>query len=320
MKFAVVIATRNRHAALSKLLTDIKNSETRPDQRIIVSSGDPLSRETLEIVGATRVSHLHLVEGGQIAQKKSGIELVQDDIDWVIFLDDDVRISSKLLSQFKNEVKNLESRYINSIGGVGFRIPETSRITQRNYVHKLVARIFLLDSPRRGKVLLSGHPTSYMESNLRMRTEWLTGISAWKKDLLSEYGSKFQHTSYAAMEDVFFSYKVSSSSILEYIPELRVDFQIEYITNLNTARIYSLTSIWTYFLVRESPKLSMTLFLYSQIGRSAHFIFSRKVRLNFHEKCSLVSFVNYSILTNLARKQDFGSLLEKIETSKWLAA
>ena len=246
--------------------------------------------------------------------------MVQDDIDWVIFLDDDVRISSKLLSQFKNEVKNHESRYTNSIGGVGFRIPETSRITQRNYVHKLVARIFLLDSPRRGKVLLSGHPTSYMESNLRMRTEWLTGISAWKKDLLSEYGSKFQHTSYAAMEDVFFSYKVSSSSILEYIPELRVDFQMEYITNLNTARIYSLTSIWTYFLVRESPKLSMTLFLYSQIGRSAHFIFSRKVRLNFHEKCSLVSFVNYSILTNLARKQDFGSLLEKIETSKWLAA
>lgn len=315
MKFAILIATKNRHAALSRLLRDIKDSKVRPTQLVIVSSGEPPKPALWKDLVDCRVSHVHLEHGGQIAQKIVGIDMLHEDVDWVIFLDDDVRIDEELLGSFTREVKVLNSENGRSLGGIGFRTPATNRLSKKSFLFNLGARIFLLNSAHKGKVLISGHPTSYMESNKQINTEWLSGISAWKKSLLSQYGSSYPHASYAAMEDVFFSYKVSRNEKLLYLPTLKVDFQKEYMTNLETSKIYSLTSIWTYRLVRETPQLSLILFFYSQVGRSAYFVLHGEDSLHFCDKLRLVLKVNVSILINFIGNQDFNKLLSRIE--KW---
>ena len=88
MKFAVLIATRNRPQQLNTLLGSLSKSVDRISQVTIVSSGENIS----EIINNHRpylpLTYFHSEISGQIAQKMKGIELISSKTDWVLFLDD----------------------------------------------------------------------------------------------------------------------------------------------------------------------------------------------------------------------------------------
>jgi len=298
---------------LSTLLRDISNSTIFPDQLVVVSSGEPISVPKDKLFKHLEVSHVHFEPGGQIAQKMIGIKLLRDEIEWVIFLDDDIRLHYQLLEDFVREVSNISVYEKPPVAGIGFKLPTTNRLNNHHFWTKKVARLFLLDSPDRGRILRSGHPTDYLESKIPINTEWLNGISAWRRDTLLLYQSTYQNTRYASMEDVFFSYKVSRNFKLRYCPSLNVDFQQEYMTNLNTTKIFSLTSIWTYYFVRSHDEMSMKSFFISQVGRSLYFCLSRKHELKRRFRMYACLKVNYLIMENGIKRETFDKLLAKID-------
>lgn len=313
MKLAVLVATKDRGKALSVLIQDLLNSFSRPDQLVIVGSGDQLDYDFLKSINEINISFQYLEKGGQIAQKRAGIDLVNDDIDWVIFLDDDVRISKNLFLTFKNEVENIERQGVSNLAGIGFALPPTHKLAPSSLALNFLGRIFLLASKNRGKVLKSGHPVNYLDSEVNISTEWLNGISAWRKHALKYYQSSFQHVSYASMEDVFFSYRVSRSNKLLFIPSLEVNFQNEYITNYHSVKNFSLTSFWTYIFVRQFREFSLGWYLYSQVGRSAYFLCFGDRQENFQMRVKAVLRTNFIIFKCLFLRDYLVKYVQEIE-------
>ena len=112
MKFAVLIATRNRPQQLNTLLGSLSKSVDRISQVTIVSSGENIS----EIINNHRpylpLTYFHSEISGQIAQKMKGIELISSKTDWVLFLDDDLVIPDDVHHADTAGHRNLVTKFI----------------------------------------------------------------------------------------------------------------------------------------------------------------------------------------------------------------
>ncbi len=263
-RYSILIPTRNRPEKVVKLLKSISSSTVRPEQIVIVASGMDIFSQLGEFNSILPITYLHTEIPGQINQKKIGISLLYPGVEWCLFLDDDLELHSNAVEiAFKEIVRDK----LQNVVGIGFSLPVTSRGVNSSKAVVFLATVLGLSTKPLGKVLKSGHATSYLQSENTIQTEWLNGASMWRTELLSHYGQGLPSTKYAACEDLIFSFPLNKYGKLIYVPDSKLSFQDDDFTDFDSFEVIRAATFWRYYFVKTNPRLSVTAFLISQVGR-----------------------------------------------------
>jgi glycosyltransferase involved in cell wall biosynthesis len=262
---AILIPTRNRPIAIDRILESISRSTLKPEQVIVVSSGQDIGSVIKNYSKELPITHSHTDAIGQIAQKRIGVGLIAQNITWCVFLDDDLLLEESAL---EIAMSTAHSYTRTDVIGIGLSTPVTSRGINIPVYLEILARLFKLSSNLPGKVLSSGHASSYLQSDSIIETQWLNGASIWKVECAKNYGSDLPSTPYAACEDLIFSYPLSKQGTLIYIPSAKVDFQDTELSNLDSLEVFRAASIWRLFFITKHKELSFSWFFLTQVLRS----------------------------------------------------
>jgi len=261
-KLSLIICTRNRVDLLKNLLSSIVNSQSQPHEIVIVSSGKSIYELVNQYSSLLKIKHLHTKLIGQSNQKKLAFNLLNDDSNWVFFLDDDLELMPTTLTDAFLRIGQVQNE---NVSGIGTRLIDKSSNFQ-----KLQKR--QSNSTRQiGKIKPSGRASKYAFNSFTS-TEWLNGASIWRKDCLDQYTLPLLNSKYAAYEDVIFSSNVSKNSQLIYDPEIKVLEQLSH-TNikLNLSQ-FKYISLWTGFLVCSRPDTRIDSYKCLTIFRAVKFL------------------------------------------------
>ena len=273
--FAILIPTRNRPKELSILLRSIQKSTRLPEQVVVIASGQNVAHILDEFSKSLEITYLHTEVTGQIAQKRLGVDLVSKEVDWCLFLDDDLILGESALDLALSAARSYEKR---DIIGIGLSLPPLSRALNASKVNKKLLGLFKLSSSRPGEVLSSGHATSYLQETSVTETQWLNGASMWKLEHAKNYGIGLPSTPYAACEDLIFSYPLSKQGTLIYVPESKLRFQESQLSDFDSFEVLRAASYWRYYFISKNQGLSFRWFFLSQIIRSLYAIKKAKVK------------------------------------------
>ena len=270
--FAILIPTRNRPEKVMKLLGSISSSKAVPQQIVIVASGTDISREISPFQEQLPITYLFSKQGGQVNQKKLGLSNINPEIEWVAFLDDDVLVQSDTFESAFEYLDLSEMAQGEQIVGVGLGITPTSRAISARGLVRTMGYFFLLYKKEPGLVLSSGHATSYQECGGPVFTEWLNGVSMWRRENSMKYCSIEINPKYAACEDLIFSYPESKLGKLIFLPQSRVTYQDFEITNFENIEVIESAAFNRMFFVLSNSELSKWKCVWSQVGRCLYAI------------------------------------------------
>jgi GT2 family glycosyltransferase len=153
-------------------------------------------------------------------QRNCAIDRLSPSIEIVHFVDDDVTVGTNYFDAIRGFLQANPAA-----GGAGGVIQEPAVPSSSH--PRLLKRLFLLDSSRRGRVLPSGQTTSAQESSYSTpsvtQTEWLSGCScSFRRSLLEEHRFDNSLEGYSMLEDLDLSYRISRTAPLYVIPEARL--------------------------------------------------------------------------------------------------
>ncbi|GIV60692.1 MAG: hypothetical protein KatS3mg043_1781 [Rhodothermaceae bacterium] len=218
--YAVVICTRNRPDAVTRLLRSLAH-EAEPGMHVwLVDASDAADRRrnaaAVEAFTAAPIHHLLYSGTPSLARQRNfALDALPETIVIVHFLDDDVTVHPGYFRAL-NTVFAEEP----AVGGSGGRILQDGTDTQRRGLWW--RRLFLLDHPVPGRVLCSGATTPAQVLPLTARTpvSWLSGCScAFRRVLLDRHRFDPALEGYSLDEDLDFSYRVGREARLVVVPE-----------------------------------------------------------------------------------------------------
>lgn len=302
-KFEILIATRNRPKEVNQLLQSIIKSHCKPERVILVSSGVSISEGLTAFNQELNIDHFHTETKGQVNQKKIGIGRLDPTTEWVIFLDDDLLLEQNTIT---NAFDTLE---ISSIGkrailGLGFGVTPTSRVNRSSRFETFFATLFRLTNRIPGSVMKSGQGVSYLESKLPISTTWLNGASMWRIDSVQDYVNSVPSSTYAACEDLVFSYRQSKKGKLVFVPHARIHFQNSEPNDYNRSEAILSSAAWRYYFVKSNPELSSIELFISQIGRLIYLFASDRTNKSAH-KAGFTSVKRIFTSILMRRKADY---------------
>lgn len=308
MQIAILIATKDRPEKLDRLLVSITKSRQYIKQVVIVSSGNDISNLINKYNNLINLKHIHSEISGQIHQKSLGIQAIEERIDWVLFLDDDVTLLPNSLEILISEYLT-NSKY-SKVFAYGLKI---EGIKYRNYswFTKLILLLFYLYSNQKGKVLGSGHAQNYQDSLTDTATQWINGISIWRTETLQSYGLINSKLSYAAYEDVIFSYRISRHYPIYFASRVIVKSQDSEEIKPVTFNQFKSGSYMRYLFVSQYSNLSRTKLLISQILRSVQFTLSGDKKLSSRIRFSYSVYIWFDLFGAFIFKIDPVLLLNK---------
>ncbi len=308
MKITILITTRNRGEKLVKLLDSLKRSSKYISEIVIVSSGVDIGKDIDAFRNSISINHYHSEIPGQIYQKIRGIELINQNIDWVLLLDDDVEISLEAIETLIH--KYLSNPNYESVFGFGLKI-ENLYMPKFAPLTKTLLSLFGLYSKQKGIVLKSGHAQHYQNSDKEIETEWLNGISAWRLDALYNYEPSFPLIDYAAYEDVIFSYKISKNKSLMFVPQVCVNTQENESYKRLTYVNYKAGSYMRFLFVSENSNLSKSRLIIAQLIRTIYFTFNGDLNFSVQMRFRFAFFIWIDLLVALILRTDSRELLKK---------
>lgn len=305
--FAVLIPTRNRPEKVAKLLSSIASSNRKPHQVIIVASGDDIWPTIAKFSDSLPITYSHTTSTGQIAQKKIGISMIIPTAEWCLFLDDDLSLTPNTI---ENAFEALSSNTTSKVIGVGLSLPPTTRASDVNWILRRTANFFGIKINPPGRVFKNGHASSYLQEKEVIETQWLNGASLWRSECLDTYGKGFPSTSYAACEDLIFSYPLSKLGKLIYAPSAKLQFQDNELSNFDGFSVIEAAAFWRFYFVSTNKELSKWSFAFSQIGRALFAI----IRTKEHRFLFILGMIRIeiSIVSSILKKKDSKDLLNRL--------
>ena len=267
---SILVATKDRHDQLQKLLDSICKSTFLPDKVVIVFAGREISSITSLFERTLNIEVIHSVLANQVSQKSLGIKALGSSHEWVFFLDDDVVLEVDTIEKMFTEY--LTNPVFEEYVGFGLSILNRSTRKINSAILKFL-KMFSLLSESPGAITKSGHAQSYLDNPVEIEVQWLNGISVWKSKVLYQYSNDQNNQSYSAYEDVNFSYKISKSNKILFGPKARVINQkIEGNTPLTINQFLS-GGYHRYRFVSTNAELSQWRLLVAQLIRGLDFIF-----------------------------------------------
>ena len=302
---AVLIATKDRHQQLQKLLDSIYKSSNLPNKVVIVYSGKDITPVTSSFLKKINLELIYSAVASQMYQKSIGIKALGNTHNWVLFLDDDVVLEV-------NTIERMYSEYlVNSMFAdfAGFGLSIINRSTRQiNSFTLRILKFLNLYSSTPGTVSKSGHAQSYLDHPVEIEVKWLNGISVWKSKVLFQYPIIQTDNTYSAYEDVNFSYKVSKNNKLLFAPKAKV-------VNQNTEGQTPLTinqfvygGYLRYRFVFNNAELSKWRLLVAQLVRALDFIFRSNESSKIIERIAAASSLYFNLLALVLKNKNIDDL------------
>ena len=295
LKIGILIATRNRPREVRALLASLVGQDI--NQVVVSASGLALDTVLQDFIGLLNLTYIES-EAGQIRQKMTGIEVLNSDLDWVIFSDDDVEYPSNFVEMLRSSIQEFGK---SSLSGIGFHIVNGKSIPQGK-MRKFVNAFFHLQSGQPGTVKPSGDCIPYLSFNEPTATMWLNGASAWRYEQVLGYSCPVPETRYAAYEDALFSFGVFATGELIYIPKLQLRYQIPDNQTSLDALTFESYLLWKLFFVIKF-KLSIQEFMWSSVGLSLIFLTRRNTKEKRVQRFKVINLV-WSFLIEVLIAQD----------------
>jgi hypothetical protein len=290
---AILIATKDRHEHLQKLLDSIYKSTNLPNKVVIVYSGKDITSVTSSFQKKINLELIYSEIASQMYQKSIGIKALGNTHDWVMFLDDDVVLEV-------NTIEIMNAEYLaNSIFAnfVGFGLSILNRSTREiNSSTLRILKSLKLYSSTPGTITKSGHAQSYLDHPVEIEVRWLNGISVWKSRVLFQYPVTPTGNTYSAYEDVNFSYKVSKTDKLLFAPKAKVINQSTEGQTPLTINQFVDGGYLRYKFVFTNVELSKWWLMIAQLVRGFDFIFRSNKSSKFIERIAAASSLWFKLL------------------------
>jgi len=311
-RFAVLVPTRNRPFQVKKLLESILVSTLKPSQVIIIASGEDIGDLLGVFTGKLPITYRHTKVFGQVNQKKEGLGLLDENSEWVVFLDDDLLVSPDAFANAFSTLLEQNKVSYKPIIGIGLKISSTNRSQSLSKFGRTLSRLFVLTSVTPGSVLKSAQAVSYLDETSSIRTEWLNGASIWRRDSAIAYCKLTSSSKYAAYEDVMFSYAQSKAGHLIFSPNSVLVFQEDSVTDFEAKEVYESAAYLRMSFALNNSDLSPILCAWSQVGRS--FFAARQKGFSNLKYLYFLNQINWRLFLVAIKFKRIQTLLTKIST------
>ena len=302
---AILIATKDRHNQLQKLLDSIYKSTNLPNKVVIVYSGKNITAVTSSFQQKINLELIYSAVASQMYQKSIGIKALGNTHDWVLFLDDDVVLEV-------NTIERMNSEYLaNSMFAdfVGFGLSILNRSTREiNSFTLRILKFLNLYSSTPGTVTKSGHVQSYLDHPVEIEVQWLNGISVWKSRVLFQYPVIQTDNTYSAYEDVNFSYKVSKSDKLLFAPKAKVINQSTEGPTPLTINQFVHGGYLRYKFVFTNVELSKWWLMVAQLVRGLDFTFRSNKSSKIIERIAAASSLWFNLLVLVLKNKNIDDM------------
>lgn len=304
----VLIATKDRLSQITKLLTSLENSTSLPGNVVVVYNGVDVQSLTKVFSSKFNLKVINSYIASQVMQKQIGLKSLPDRTRWVLFLDDDVIIEPTAIeSLFQTYIFN--TNYKNYMG---FGLA----IKNREYreVHKLVKfflHAFKLYSFKPGCVTKGGHPQAYLSQKIACDVQWLNGLSLWAIEATTFYHHISYVNSYAAYEDVMYSYDVSRTQKLVFAADCYVSDQEPENNKALTQEQFMAGAIARYIFVSSHPEMSFVWLIIGQLIRNIDFCLRSSSDGKLYRRIMLSIKVLYQIVLAKSSKPHHQKLLKR---------
>jgi GT2 family glycosyltransferase len=191
-----------------------------------------------------------------------GIALIPKTSSWVLFMDDDIILNPKAITNALTILK-YSSEPILGIG-FGYASKEKFRGLKSFFNSKMP-----------GRVTSDGRNLSYATSKETISTEWLNGISMWHKSVLHKYDFPYLDSKYSICEDLIYSYGVSRLGKIIYAPSCRFTFQLDEPKLVSSFDSFRANAYWRLYFVLTNPPLSKNRFLFVEFYRTMKFLLDK---------------------------------------------
>ena len=302
---AVLIATKDRHQQLQKLLDSIYKSTNLPNKVVIVYSGKDITPVTSAFQKKINLELINSAVASQMYQKSIGIKALGNTHDWVLFLDDDVVLEVNTIERMYSEY--LAKAMFEDYAGFGLSILNRST-REINSITLRILKFLKLYSHTPGTVTKSGHAQSYLDHPVEIEVQWLNGISVWKSKVLFQYPVIQTDNTYSAYEDVNFSYKVSKNNKLLFAPKAKVVNQSTEGQTPLTINQFVYGGYLRYKFVFANVELSKWWLLVAQLIRGLDFIFRSNENSKIIKRLTASSRLWFNILALVLKNKNIDNL------------
>jgi glycosyltransferase involved in cell wall biosynthesis len=253
VRLAIVLTTRNRSQNLQLALESICNNSVLPETISIVSSGENINNTLTKYLKLTNIVHEHVTIAGQYHQRQVALDKVVHNHDLILLMDDYNILDNNFVYECITSFSKLE----NYIVGMGVTIVNHEIVQPRL---KNTRRLIHNYSPEGGVVLKSGIGIPYQNLEKYSSTEWLNGSSVWRSFIFNEFKHVEMNGTYAAAEDLIFSYPISKKYKLITNRDLKL---MHGERNIKTSKFFwraFKTNLHRLFFVEQHQELSKIWF------------------------------------------------------------
>ena len=279
---AVIVCTRNRPDALRKTLYSIARHAGMDALAILVMDGSDAAAQQQNAAALARLPQArHLPFNGPPSaarQRNAGLRRLPEDAAVVFFCDDDITLHPHAFRHLADALRDDPAR-----GGVGaFEHAPDDRPNAPGRPGPWRS-LFLLDHPRPGRVLASGHVSLYNTPAVRaaerpVAVQWLsTCCCAYRREAID--GMAFNEALEGALlEDRDFSYRVGERWTLAAVPSAQFVHHQSPINRRSVAQYaYARTIQRRWFVAQHSPPVvGPVAFWWSVVGELLARLTSRR--------------------------------------------
>ena len=207
-RFSVVIATKGRPHDLRETLRSVAALDPSPHEVIVVDGDEGRSAEAV-VAGGEGTAPVYLPSPpGLTLQRNRGVDRATGDV--VVFLDDDVGVEPRLLA-----VLDEAYRDPSVVGATGMVIEGAPR----RFGNKRSAARTLLFGGREGTMTRFGYPRRLQETGTERDVEFMQGcLMSVRREAAARLRFDERLTGYALAEDEDFSYRLSRTGRVRYLP------------------------------------------------------------------------------------------------------
>lgn len=210
-KIAFIIATKERPKELRRLLKSLEIQSYRPDQVIIVESGENRTEEIKAEFPGLEIKYLRCHPPSITKQRNMGIKKADPGMTLIGFLDDDVVLKNNALMEMMVYWENAPE----NIGLASFNITNLPSIFASRFKSLAVTEKLGLYSKKKGIVLPSGFQTIYGFVSNIVTVQYLpTPALVGRRDIFKKHMFDEWFSGYSYLEDLDFSYRVSKEYTL----------------------------------------------------------------------------------------------------------
>jgi len=276
MQISVIIPVYNRVEDLGKCLESILRQTVLPKEVIIIDNSDQNRNRIKKMVEGLipsfdkkniRLIYLHNKrENSSTIARNIGVQHSSGNI--ISFLDDDVTLGEKYYEEIIKVFKDKP----NALGVEGKVIFATEGKRIRFFIAQLLGRLFSLGFVEKNRCrILPSLSATYTSENKIINCQWISGASAFKKEVFKEFKYDENLKKYSDGEDIDISYRIFK----KYPHSLFIAPGAKYIHKVSPVgrisgrekiRMKEIYRLYIFHKVIEQTFKNETIYLWSRIG------------------------------------------------------